>query len=137
MKNVWIEMVYNRVPRDWWTALIGRFVSPGDALEIRCWREETEETATASRYGVPTEEGNEISVHGTVTADLIDELLADAPEDREIYNKMTKYFTIIVEGAGRHLGSYHYGTQMDLTCSDEDLAFVLDTLRPYGDSFVV
>ncbi len=137
MKNVWIEMVYNRVPRDWWTAIIRRFVSTGDALEIRCWREEEQETAAASRYGTPTEDGGEVSVRGVVTAELIDELLADAPEDKEIYNKMTKYFTINIEGADRRLGSYHYGTQMNLDCSDEDLAFVLDTLRPYGDSFVV
>ena len=72
------------------------FVKVGDAFEIRCWREEAAEIGEASLYGTAVADRYEVSVKGSVTEELLGKLLTEAPADKSIYNKMTKYFTIHV-----------------------------------------
>lgn len=89
-------------------------------------------------YGNPTEDYNEISIKGVVTAELLAELLSDEPKDKSIYNKMTKYFTINVENEKCFLCSAHYGTEMYLErVSDADISFFESVVKQYDDCFSV
>ncbi len=135
----WIQMqmVDGSVQSDWWKELIRHFVSVGDELEIRCWKEETAEVQHASIYGEPSEDGYEVSVKGVVTPQLFAELLAEEPVDKEIYNKMTKYFTVRVRNASRTFSSEHYGTEIYANGASDDLAFISNVMEPYGNRFSI
>ena len=100
------------------------FVKAGDTFEIRCWREEAAEIGEASLYGTAVADRYEVSVKGSVTEELLGKLLTEAPADKSIYNKMTKYFTIHVRNDLCDIWSEHYGTEMvrDII-SDADTAF--------------
>lgn len=139
MGGISLQMINNRISSDWWKSLVKHFVRAGDALEIRCWREETEEIRQASAYGTPEEDHYEVSVSGVVSEALIAELLSEAPADKRIYNKMTKYFTVNAEHAKRRFCSAHYGTEMYITgASDDDIAFFRRTMEAYsGEDFSV
>ena len=137
MGYIHADMVDYSVSSEWWKKLIRHFANVGDEMEIRCWKEETVEISRAAMYGVPSEEGYEVSVKGTVTPHLLAELLADEPADKDIYNKMTKYFTIRVYRKSRIFSSEHYGTEIYLSGADDDISFISKVLEPYGDCFSV
>ena len=127
-------MIDGRVSSFWWKELVKRFVQAGDALEIRCWREETAEIRQASLYGSPTEDHCEVSVKGVVSEQLLAELLAEAPVDKSIYNKMTKYFTINAEHGQRRFCSAHYGTEMYLSgMSGDDITFFKRVMSVFSE----
>ena len=87
--------------------------------------EELSEIAGASLYGAATEDKNEVSVKGIVTKELLEELLTDSPEDKEIYNKMTRYFTVNIKNDLYDIWSGHYGTEMYIEmASVKDIAFL-------------
>ena len=90
-------MVDNTVSSEWWKTIIHHFIKVGDNFEIRCWKEETEEILQVKRYGKAIADGNEISIKGAFVDELLLELMEENPADKEIYNKMTKYFTINVK----------------------------------------
>ncbi len=134
MSEISLQMIDRRISSDWWKELVKYFVQVGDSLEIRCWKEETAEIQQASLYGNPTEDHYEVSVKGTVSEELIVELLSENPTDKSIYNKMTKYFTINVEREHRKFCSAHYGTEMYLIgVSDEDVAFFKNVMKEYTE----
>ena len=138
MGQIQLQMVDRFVSTQWWRDVMEHFVRVGDELEIRCWKEETEEIRQASMYGIPADARNEVSIRGTVTAELIAELLSEEPTDKSIYNKMTKYFTINVKSERCDLCSAHYGTEMYLEgVSEEDISFFQSVIRPYDDCFSV
>ncbi len=138
MSRIQLQMIDNSVSLDWWRELVQHFVRPGDELEIRCWKEETEEIQQASFYGEPMEDKYEVSIKGTVKAELLTELLMENPADRNIYNKMTKYFTINVKNELCDFGSYHYGTEVYINdVSDDDIAFFSKTMERYSDCFSI
>ena len=97
MKRFGIQMIDHSVSSDWWKTIIKHFFKVGDNFEIRCWKEEIEEILQAQHYGTATDEGNETSIKGVLTDKLLLELMTDNPTDKDIYNKMTKYFTINVK----------------------------------------
>lgn len=132
-----VQMVDGSVQSDWWKELIRHFVSVGDELEIRCWKEETVEVRQASIYGEPSEDGYEVSVKGVVTPQLLAELLAEEPVDKEIYNKMTKYFTVRVRNGSCTFSSQHYGTEVYASGASDDLAFISNVMEPYGNRFSI
>jgi len=133
-----LQMIDKKTSSDWWRELVEHFVNVGDTFEIRCWKEELDEIRQASLYGNPTEDYNEISIKGVVTAELLAELLSDEPKDKSIYNKMTKYFTINVENEKCFLCSAHYGTEMYLErVSDADISFFESVVKQYDDCFSV
>lgn len=133
-----LQMIEKKTSSDWWRELVEHFVNVGDTFEIRCWKEELDEIRQASLYGNPTEDYNEISIKGVVTAELLAELLSDEPKDKSIYNKMTKYFTINVENEKCFLCSAHYGTEMYLErVSDADISFFESVVKQYDDCFSV
>lgn len=134
MKEISLQMIDHNVSSCWWKELVKYFVHAGDSLEIRCWKEETAEIIQASAYGAPVNDNYEVSVKGTVSEELIAELLAENPTDKSIYNKMTKYFTINVEREQRKFCSAHYGTEIYLTgVSDDDIAFFQDVMKAYTE----
>ena len=133
-----LQMIDNRISSHWWKKLIEHFIKVGDAFEIRCWKEETDEIKQASLYGNPAEDNNEVSIKGVVTAELLAELLSDEPSDKSIYNKMTKYFTINVENDKCFFCSAHYGTEMYIErVSDADISFFESVVKQYDDCFSV
>ncbi len=133
-----LQMINNRISSLWWKEIVKRFVHTGDNLEIRCWKEETDEIKRASVYGNPEEDKNEVSVCGTVSEEFLIELLSENPTDKSIYNKMTKYFTINVKNGQFRFCSAHYGTEMYLTgVSDNDIAFFKKVMEPYSTDFSV
>ncbi len=138
MGVIGLQMMDKRISSDWWKKLVEHFIKVGDAFEIRCWKEETDEIKQASLYGNPTEDYNEISIKGVISAELLAELLSDEPKDKSIYNKMTKYFTINVKNDKCFFCSAHYGTEMYLEkVSDTDISFFESVVKQYDDCFSV
>ena len=132
MKEVSLQMVNRRIDSDWWKELIKYFLRVGDSLEIRCWKEESDEIQQASRYGNLTDDNYEVSIKGIVSEQFISELLSENPTDKSIYNKMTKYFTINVEREGIKFCSAHYGTEIYLIdVSDKDVSFFKNVMKAY------
>jgi len=138
MGVIGLQMIDNRVSSHWWKKLIEHFIKVGDAFEIRCWKEETDEIKQASLYGNLAEDNNEVSVKGVVSAELLAEFLSEEPSDKSIYNKMTKYFTINVENDKCFFCSAHYGTEMYLErVFDDDICFFENVVKQYDDCFSV
>ncbi|MBQ3151026.1 MAG: hypothetical protein IJB86_07285 [Clostridia bacterium] len=138
MGTISLQMIDNSVSSLWWKALVKHFIRVGDSLEIRCWKEESAEIQQASLYGDPVEDRNEVSVKGSVSKELLDELLSEEVSDKSIYNKMTKYFTINIENEKCFFCSAHYGTEMYLErVSDEDIIFFESVANQYVDCFSV
>ena len=138
MGAISLQMIDKKTSSDWWRKVIKHFVNVGDAFEIRCWKEEIDEIRQASLYGNPTEDKNEVSIKGVVTAELLTEFLSDNPSDKSIYNKMTKYFTINVENDKCFFCSAHYGTEMYLEkVSNADMSFFESVVNQYDDCFSV
>lgn len=134
MREISLQMIDRNTSSDWWKKLVRYFVHVGDSFEIRCWKEEAAEIQQASVYGDLTEDNHEISVKGIITEALVMELLSEAPTDKNIYNKMTKYFTINAEHGQFKFCSAHYGTEMYLMgVSDEDIAFFRDVMSEYTE----
>ena len=133
-----LQMIDKKTSSDWWRKIVEHFVNVGDAFEIRCWKEEVDEIRQTSLYGNSTEDKNEVSIKGVVTAELLAELLSEEPSDKSIYNKMTKYFTINVENDKCFFCSAHYGTEMYLEkVSDADISFFESVINQYDDCFSV
>ena len=134
MKEISLQMIDRNVSSCWWKELVKYFVHTGDSLEIRCWKEEISEIQQAAAYGTPVNDNHEVSVKGTVSEELIAELLSENPTDKSIYNKMTKYFTINVEHEQRKFCSAHYGTEIYLIgVSDDDTAFFQAVIKEYTE----
>ena len=133
-----LQMIDKKTSSDWWRKIVEHFVNVGDAFEIRCWKEEVDEIRQTSLYGNSTEDKNEVSIKGVVTAELLAELLSEEPSDKSIYNKMTKYFTINVENDKCFFCSAHYGTEMYLEkVSNADISFFESVVNQYDDCFSV
>ncbi len=134
MAGISLQMIDKSVSSHWWREVVKHFLRVGDSLEIRCWKEEEAEVRQASKYGPLTEEGYEVSIKGTVTAEFLEEILSDEPTDKSIYNKMTKYFTINVERGDLRFCSAHYGTEMYIEgAAEEDVSFFQKIMAPYED----
>lgn len=132
MREISLQMTDRKVSSLWWKELVRYFVNNGDELEIRCWKEETAEVKQAVLYGSLTEENYEVSVNGRVTEQFVSELLQENPQDKSIYNKMTKYFTINVKTNQRLFCSAHYGTEIYITGADDaDFAFVREVMKGF------
>jgi len=100
MKTIQVQILDHNVNSDWWKKIIQYFVKPGDEIEIRCWNEEKEEIKKAMSYGRPIQiESNfQTAIKGIVTEQMIKEFLTlPEPVDKVVYNKMTEFFTILVE----------------------------------------
>lgn len=138
MSKIQVQMIDCSVSSNWWKKLIKHFIRIGDELEIRCWKEETVEIQWASLYGKLVEDVYEVSIRGTVTPELLAELLTEEPIDKNIYNKMTKYFTINTKNELCNFSSFHYGTEIYINgVSSDDITFFSKMIDPYNDRFSI
>ena len=81
-------------------------------FEIHCWAEETEALEAALRFGAPADTGWQWGtvVRGAVTPGFIRYLLSLPKPARDVYNRMTPFFTIALSNG---FWSEHYGTELD------------------------
>ena len=138
MKQFGVQMIDHSVSSQWWKKIMKHFVSVGDMLEIRCWREEVAEIGEISFFGTAVDDKNEVSIKGIVTKELLEKWLTDEPTDKSIYNKMTKYFTIHVKNDRCDIWSEHYGTELVIDIiADADIEFFEHVMRQYPECFSV
>lgn len=138
MKQFGVQMIDYSISSQWWSTIIRHFIKEGDAFEIRCWKEEADEIMEASLYGTAIEDGYEVSIKGRVTKTLLEKLLTDEPSDKNIYNKMTKYFTIHIKNDLCDIWSEHYGTEMVIDIvNDSDIIFFKQVMEQYPESFSI
>lgn len=96
----------------WWNDIVRACAVIGDPFEIHCWSDERAEVKAALRFGhkVSSTWRDGTVVQGRITKEFLSFLTeSKKPEDTEIYNKMTPFFTIIF---GNKLHSEHYGTEL-------------------------
>ncbi len=138
MKYIAVQLLDGTLSNDWWKQLVLHYCKEHAQLEIRMWNEETREIQNAMRYGSASIEGNETCVRGTVTAAFLQELAEEqCPADREIYHKMTQYFTVRVTEGETVFESAHYGTELYLADNEEKLAAFWTLMQPYEQHFSI
>ncbi|BAK98066.1 hypothetical protein OBV_08680 [Oscillibacter valericigenes Sjm18-20] len=132
-----IDRSIHDIDTDWWKKITAKFLQPGDAFEIRCWKEEADAIEQALCYGsLNLEDSNqeyETSIKGALTKNMIHNILATPqPQDDEM---MTEFFTINVEP---RFCSAHYGTELHLFhLSEQELADIKEILKHVWDCFSV
>lgn len=95
-----------------WRRWMQPALADAKTFEIHCWAEETEWIALALNHGMvkPSDWNYGTIVEGPVTPEFISMVLSlPKPEDREIYNKMTPFFSIFLDNGYE---STHYGTEL-------------------------
>ena len=106
-------LVDRRCPdKKWWNEIVRACAIVGDIFEIHCWSDEHAETKAALQFGhkvTSTWHGGTV-IQGRITKEFLSYLTESMkPEDTDIYNKMTPFFTIVF---GNTLHSEHYGTEI-------------------------
>ena len=95
-----------------WVEMLTEALKGAKTFEIHCWNEENEWIDLALKYGTLKDSDwkyGEIIV-GTVTPEFSNMLLnMPKPQDIEIYNKMTPFFNVFLDGSFQ---SCHYGTEV-------------------------
>ena len=96
----------------WWNEIVRACVVVGDSFELHCWHDERSEVKVALQFGhkVTSTWREGTVIQGRITNEFVAFLTeAQKPQDTNIYNKMTPFFTIIF---GNTLHSEHYGTEI-------------------------
>lgn len=122
--------------KQWWNELIRACARIGDPFEIHCWYDEQQPIALARRFGLQAASGwhGGVVIRGRITREFL-AFLTDLPkpDDIEIYNKMTPFFTIQL---GDRLYSEHYGTEMTIPASVREKRGIIDRIltemEPWG-----
>ena len=65
MGEISLQMIDCHISSLWWQELVKYFVHVGNSLEIRCWKEESEEIQQALQYGNLAEANYEVSIKGS------------------------------------------------------------------------
>lgn len=97
-----------------WLSYITAALDGAKTFEIHCWIEETEWIELALQYGSLKDDDwrHGKIITGDVTPEFVQMLLGQPkPADTEIYNKMTPFFNIFLDGKFQ---SCHYGTELYL-----------------------
>lgn len=108
----YILMGQNCREKKWWNEIVRTCAVVGDPFEIHCWSDERAEVKAALRFGhrVASTWRDGAVIQGRITKDFLSYLTESRkPQDTDIYNKMTPFFTIIF---GNTLHSEHYGTEI-------------------------
>lgn len=108
----YILMGQNCREKKWWNEIVRTCAVVGDPFEIHCWSDERAEVKAALRFGhrVTSTWRDGTVIQGRITKDFLSYLTESRkPQDTDIYNKMTPFFTIIF---GNTLHSEHYGTEI-------------------------
>ena len=107
-----IEVDRNYPDKKWWNEIVRACAVVGDPFEIHCWSDESAEVKAALQFGhkVTSTWRDGTVIQGRITKEFLSYLTeSKKPEDTEIYNKMTPFFTIVF---GNTLHSEHYGTEI-------------------------
>ena len=102
----------NYPDKKWWNEIVRACAVVGDPFEIHCWSDERTETKAALQFGhkVTSSWSGGTVIQGRITKEFLSYLTeSKKPQDTEIYNKMTPFFTIVF---GNTLHSSHYGTEI-------------------------
>ena len=108
----YIEVGRNYPGKKWWNEIVRACAVVGDPFEIHCWSDERTETKAALQFGhkVTSSWSGGTVIQGRITKEFLSYLTGSKkPQDTEIYNKMTQFFTIVF---GNTLHSSHYGTEI-------------------------
>ena len=108
----YILVGHNYPDKKWWNEIVRACAVVGDPIEIHCWSDEREETKAALQFGhkVTSSWSGGTVIQGRITKEFLSYLTeSKKPQDTEIYNKMTPFFTIVF---GNTLHSSHYGTEI-------------------------
>ena len=108
----YIEVDRNYLDKKWWNEIVKACAIVGDPFEIHCWSDERTETKAALQFGhkVTSSWSGGTVIQGRITKEFLSYLTeSKKPQDTEIYNKMTPFFTIVF---GNTLHSSHYGTEI-------------------------
>ena len=112
----YILVGHNYPNKKWWNDIIKACAVVGDVFEIHCWSDERTEINAALQFGhkvTSTWLGGTV-IRGQITKEFLSFLTESGkPQDTDIYNKMTPFFTIIL---GNKLHSEHYGTEIIISC---------------------
>lgn len=98
-----------------WRIYMSDALKTAKTFEIHCWAEETECIDLALRYGKQKDTDWRYGkiIAGNVTPEFCAFLLGlPKPNDTELYNKMTPFFTISLDNG---FWSEHYGTELTST----------------------
>lgn len=115
----------------WWKDLFIHYASMGETFEIRCWDEEIESINLISKFGTveKSKTTKEIIITGYITNEFIDLIVKEEmPKDQNIYNKMTRFFTINID---KSFSSAHYGTEIYIDEDEEFAKTILDKVKEY------
>ena len=99
-----IQLISRIDNNKWWKELFKHYVQKGKKFEIRCWNEEKESIGLISKFGTveKSKTTKEIIISGDITNEFIELILnEEMPEDQNIYNKMTQFFTINIRIIGK------------------------------------
>ena len=110
-----IELDYTYQTNEKWKEIIAVYLKGAINFEIHCWDGEIEEIAAAPSYGELKKADWQYGkiIVGLVTLEFIDFLLEqEKPEDTDIYNKMTLFFSIFLDNG---FSSEHYGIELHIT----------------------
>ena len=124
----YIEVGRNYPDKKWWNEIVRACAVVGDPFEIHCWSDERTETKAALQFGhkVTSSWSGGIVIQGRITKEFLSYLTqAKKPEDTEIYNKMTPFFTIVF---GNTLHSEHYGTEIIISKAVREKESVIDRI---------
>ena len=109
-----VTLDHSEVDNSKWLSYITTALDGAKTFEIHCWNEETEWIELALQYGNLKEDDWQYGkiVSGDVTPAFAQMLLGQPkPSDTEIYNKMTPFFNVFLDGKFQ---SCHYGTELYL-----------------------
>lgn len=108
----YILLGHDHPEKRWWDELVKTCAVIGEPFEIHCWSDERAETKAALQFGhkATSTWRDGTVIQGRITKEFLS-FLTDShkPQDTDIYNKMTPFFTIIF---GNKLHSEHYGTEI-------------------------
>ena len=108
----YILVGHNYPDKKCWNEIVRACAIVGDPFEIHCWSDESAEVKAALQFGhkVTSTWLDGTVIQGRITKEFLSYLTeSKKPEDTEIYNKMTPFFTIVF---GDTLHSEHYGTEV-------------------------
>ena len=124
----YIEVGRNYPDKKWWNEIVRACAVIGDPFEIHFWSDEREETKAALQFGhkVTSSWSGGTVIQGRITKEFLSYLTeSKKPQDTEIYNKMTPFFTIVF---GNTLHSEHYGTEIIISKAVREKESVIDRI---------
>ena len=109
-----IELDLSSSTNEEWKEIMRLQLASSNRFEIHCWNLEQEEISLALPFGTLEESEWQYGkiISGSVSDQFTSFLLnLPKPEDTDLYNKMTPFFSIFLDNG---FSSEHYGTELGL-----------------------